>query len=188
MSGALPIRRKDFDVPRFLAFVAANGGEVGVPTNRYEVVRYRAHWRGTNKASVHIVYAKENGLLTFTGGSMGHYRAFLAGAPMEELPTEEKRNKPKNGSARRHNRRARLLDRDGNGCWFCGEPMDDDCTIEHLVPKSKGGRDALANYALAHRQCNADAADMPLVEKIAMRERLRAGTKAAIALAKGGAA
>lgn len=92
MSGRnLPIRRHDFDVQGFLAYVAEQGGEVCTPTNPYEVVRYRAYWRGTNKAPTHIVYAKEGGLLTWTQGSKGHYRAFLDGAPMAELPGTDPR-------------------------------------------------------------------------------------------------
>lgn len=179
MSRALPIRRKDFKVADFLAFVAQSGGEVGTPTNPYEVVRYRAYWRGTKTSSIHIVYAKENGLLTWTGGSEGHYRAFIDGAPMEELPGAPapkpfgrtgKFTKP---DSKGQVRRAKLLERDGGDCWFCGDPMGDDCTIEHLVAKASGGRDSLANYALAHKRCNADAADLPLVDKIALRQRLR---------------
>lgn len=180
----LPIRRKDFKVPEFLAFVAANGGEVGTPTNPYEVVRYRAYWRGTKTSSVHVVYAKESGLLTWTGGSEGHYRAFLDGARMDELPSvpeapkakaAEPRLPKKGGKGKSASRtRAVLRLRDGDDCWFCGKPMGDDCTLEHLIAKAKGGNNSLANYALAHRQCNADAAALPLVEKIAMRTRLHA--------------
>lgn len=182
----VPIRRKDFNVQGFLAFIAANGAEVGTPTNPYEVVRYRAYWRGTSTTSVHIVYAKDNGLLTWTGGSLGHYRAFLDGAPMEELPgsrqSEGSQSKPqeqrlpKPKPRKRTASRSALLARDGDECWFCGEPMGADCTIEHLVPKSKGGANSLANYALAHQRCNADAANKPLVEKIAMRAKLRKET------------
>ena len=175
--GSVPIRRDKFDVPGFLAYVAQQGGEVGMPTNAYEVVRYKAFWRGTNKAATHIVYAKESGLLTFCGGSLGHYRAFLSGAPMEELPGAKVGAVKKSGkskpASKSSSQRRKLLERDGPDCWFCGKPLDDDCTLEHLVPKSKGGGNSLANYALAHRRCNADAADLPLVEKIAMRARLR---------------
>lgn len=176
-----PIRRGQFDVQGFLAFVSANGGEIAKPTNPYEVCRYRAYWRGTNKASVHVVYAKENGLLTFTGGSKEHYRAFLNGTPICEPPgTGDPVVMPivEPASSKGGRIRNRLRARDGDGCWFCGLPLGDDCTIEHLVPKAQGGRNALANYALAHQKCNAAAADLPLVEKIAMRERLRSGVEA----------
>ncbi len=174
-----PIRRKDFDVAGFLTFVADHGGEIAQPTNPYEVVRYRAYWRGTKTSAVHVVYAKESGLLTWTGGSEGHYRAFVAGDPMGELPGQIEAKKTPGKKARTHGdrravKRQELLARDGDGCWFCGTAMGEDCTIEHLVPRSKGGGNSLANYALAHRQCNADAADLPLVEKIEMRTKLRA--------------
>jgi hypothetical protein len=39
----LPIRRAQFDVQGFAASLASNGAEVGVPTNPYEVIRYRAY-------------------------------------------------------------------------------------------------------------------------------------------------
>jgi hypothetical protein len=172
MSGrALPIRRRDFDVQGFLAFVAAEGGEVCNPTNPYEVVRYRAYWRGTKQAATHIVYAKENGLLTWMHGSKGHYRAFLDGAQMDELPKPKpsKASKKAKGAVTRE----RLLARDGGDCWFCGTPMGDDCTIEHLIPKADGGRNTMANYALAHQRCNQMAADKPLVAKLSLRAELR---------------
>jgi len=66
------------------------------------------------------------------------------------------------------------LSRDGDECWYCGLEMGVDATIEHLVPKSKGGLNGLANYVLAHKVCNAAAADKPLVAKIEMRSRMRA--------------
>jgi hypothetical protein len=174
----IPIRRRDFDVQGFIAYVAQQGGEVGTPTNPYEVVRYRAYWRGTNKAATHVVYAKENGLLTWMHGSKGHYRAFLEGEPMTELPeapSKAKRRTSGSGKKSRSkaNARQKLLARDGGDCWYCGKPMGDDCTIEHLVPKADGGRNSLANYALAHRACNQRAADKPLVEKLALRALLR---------------
>lgn len=175
MSG-LPIRRKDFDVAGFLAYVKEQGGEISQPTNPYEVVRYRAYWRFTTQASVHVVYAKDNGLLTFTGGSKGHYRAFMTGQPMHELPGAVSPSPPiaKAKASKTGNMRRKLLARDGDGCWFCGTAMGDDCTIEHLVPKSKGGANSLSNYALAHQRCNAQAADLPLVQKISLREEMRA--------------
>jgi hypothetical protein len=181
----LPLRRDKFNVSGFVAYLAANGCEVGTPTNPYEVVRYRAYWQGSKAPVTHIVYAKETGLLTWMGGSQGHYRSFLDGAALvgiappfvskfegpQAAPAEQRLSKGKHGKTAAS--RAALLARDGDDCWFCGEPLGDDCTIEHLVPKSRGGANALANYALAHKQCNAAAANKPLVEKIAMRARLR---------------
>jgi 5-methylcytosine-specific restriction endonuclease McrA len=61
--------------------------------------------------------------------------------------------------------RAFLTHRDGPLCCWCHEPMvkpnkpgdqfNPECeTIEHIIPISEGGENALTNMALAHRRCN----------------------------------
>lgn len=186
---SLPIRRQQFDTPGFAAWLAKHGAEVGVPTNPYEVVRYRAYAKGGKRPLTNIVYAKDNGLLNFQGQSAEHYAAFQSGevvaglfmSQFERDPATEDRNpflvpladrKPAKQSKSAITRE-RLLERDGDACWFCGDAMGEDMTIEHLVPKSKGGLNGLANYVLAHKRCNAAAADMPLVAKIEMRAKAR---------------
>lgn len=178
MSRNIPIRRAQFALQQFAAWLASEGAEIGIPTNPYEVIRYKAYWRGTSKAATHIVYAKESGLLTWTGGSLGHYRAFLAGAPIDDLPKfENKKNgrtiNPKTALPKSAARREAIAERDGHDCWFCGKELGTDRTIEHLVPKAKGGPNSLANYVLAHAKCNQRAADLPLAAKIALREEMR---------------
>lgn len=170
---SLPIRRDKFDLPAFAAWLAANGAEVGIPTNPYEVVRYKAHVKGKNRAMTHIVYAKENGLLTFTGASQMHYLSFLDDLPMRCGRNETRTGEPSGTFKRAVKARAKLLERDGSGCWYCGGEMGDDMTLEHLIPKSKGGANNLINCALAHQRCNAAAADLPLAEKMALRIKLR---------------
>lgn len=202
----LPMRYQQFDVANFAAWLAKNGAEIGIPTNPYEVIRYRAYSDG--KPRSHIIYAKESGLLTWPGETQAHYLAFLAGEtigpgyPKNEagdapfLRTTHSRaayNELIRKAAVRAGKagadpdvamfpaqvpktaptRAALLERDGDHCWFCGLKMGDDVTIEHLVPKSAGGRNMLANYALAHAACNHRAANLPLVEKIEMRQKMR---------------
>lgn len=52
--------------------------------------------------------------------------------------------------------------RDGWWCWLCGGAIDPDAptnspnqgTIDHLVPRSRGGSSELSNLRLAHRRCN----------------------------------
>jgi hypothetical protein len=59
-------------------------------------------------------------------------------------------------------RLARLAERDGWWCWLCGGAIDPDApansptraTIDHLVPRSRGGGTEPANLRLAHRRCN----------------------------------
>jgi len=177
----MPVRRTQFMAANFAAWLAKHGAEVGLPTNPYEVIRYRAFWCGSKRAASHVVYAKENGLLTFTGGSADHYRRFLDNETLDgQVPRamEPVSPRPEKTVSNGDKMRRKLLARDGDDCWFCGKPMGEDCTIEHLVPKSKGGSNRLDNYALAHAACNHMAADKPLVAKIELRARLREGVLA----------
>lgn len=56
--------------------------------------------------------------------------------------------------ARRRRRVARLLKRDGPCCWLCRRALGADITFDHVIPRSKGGTDALSNLRLAHALCN----------------------------------
>lgn len=56
----------------------------------------------------------------------------------------------------------RIGERDGWTCWLCGHRVDPHApagspsapTVDHVVPKSRGGSDDNANLRLAHRRCN----------------------------------
>ncbi|MFN8021338.1 MAG: HNH endonuclease [Acidimicrobiales bacterium] len=56
----------------------------------------------------------------------------------------------------------RLAERDGWTCWLCGGDIDPHlpstspagATIDHLVPRSRGGSNDAPNLRLAHRRCN----------------------------------
>jgi 5-methylcytosine-specific restriction endonuclease McrA len=47
---------------------------------------------------------------------------------------------------------AEVIERDGGMCWLCGKPGAD--SADHVLPASRGGRDALANLRAAHHRCN----------------------------------
>lgn len=49
-----------------------------------------------------------------------------------------------------------VLDRDKRTCVYCGKPGD---TIDHVMPKSRGGKDTWENMACACRSCNHRKAD-----------------------------
>ena len=46
-------------------------------------------------------------------------------------------------------------------------------TIEHKLSLSRGGTSALENLVLCHTPCNQKLKDLPLVDKIKMREQVR---------------
>lgn len=52
--------------------------------------------------------------------------------------------------------RKQLINSRGNICEICGKPITDmkDCTVDHILPKSKGGLTTVDNCRLAHRECN----------------------------------
>lgn len=55
-----------------------------------------------------------------------------------------------------------LAARDGWVCWLCEAPVDPDAppgsagagTVDHVVPRSRGGSSDPSNLRLAHRRCN----------------------------------
>lgn len=60
-----------------------------------------------------------------------------------------------------------LLARDGNLCFYTSKELtDENSSIEHLIPLSKGGKNNLDNLVLCLKEENAKMANLPLVEKI----------------------
>ena len=57
--------------------------------------------------------------------------------------------------------RAGVLRRDGRRCQYCGKRAD---TIDHVVPRSRGGTHTWENCVAACRACNSMKADRMLAE------------------------
>ena len=143
-------------IREFTEWLRQQGAEVLAPTNPYELVRFRA------RSAVHVVYTGRRGI------SMGKFArdcfdVFNRGGSVNMGLTATQRS-----YAIKH--KAALLERDGDGCFFCLKAMpSDDMTIEHLVPVHKGGPDHQDNMALAHAACNQAAGNLPLRRKIDIR-------------------
>ena len=75
----------------------------------------------------------------------------------------------------------RLRARDGGRCWLCDGPLDFKAeqpsprapTFEHLIAKSRNGPSTIDNLVLCHQPCNLELKDLPLVDKIKMRDERR---------------
>ncbi len=65
--------------------------------------------------------------------------------------------------------RAGELRRDGRRCGYCGRRAD---TIDHVVPRSRGGRHSWENCVAACRACNSRKADR-LVEELGWSLRVK---------------
>jgi 5-methylcytosine-specific restriction endonuclease McrA len=52
-------------------------------------------------------------------------------------------------------KRNKLIDEYGSRCWWCGRDLpQEQLTLDHLKPTSKGGSNSLENLRLACRECN----------------------------------
>lgn len=157
--------RKPDEIELFKKWLVERGAEVLVPTNPYEIVRFRAAGRAG------IVYEKQNGARTLTGEALGAWADF----------------KSRDGSwkpLRRVKRKAKtaivvqtILARDGNGCFYCGDPFTEENppTREHLVAVIHDGPNHISNSFLSCETCNVEAGHLSAPEKIRMRDRKRRG-------------
>lgn len=75
-----------------------------------------------------------------------------------------------------------ILERDGFACTYCGS-TDQPLHVDHVIPRSRGGRDTLGNLTTACRTCNLRKhakTSEALREWVAKREREYADLEAAI--------
>lgn len=157
----------------FRAFLADRGCDLLSPTNKWEALRFRRAGR-TN-----VVYRKANGRFTSVGIDIEiAVAAFLAAERSGGRKPQVTMAIPPRVVARRAKLRGSavhkaLLERDGDRCFYCDKKLGDDQSKEHLVATANGGSDRLDNLALAHHACNVKAGDLPLIDKIKLRDRMR---------------
>lgn len=61
--------------------------------------------------------------------------------------------------------RRNILARDMNTCQYCEKKLpSSELTLDHIIPKSKGGRDTYENLCAACQNCNRKKADKTLEE------------------------
>lgn len=155
-------------IRQFGEWVTARGGELLIPTNEWELARFR----GDGVTS--IIYTDKGGKMSYVGQARRAWLAFEKGDTDFRFV---KKTSNRYSGARRSVLVRTLLERDGPRCFYCAEEFTDALppTREHLVPKSAAGPDNLANQLLACEPCNLEAGHLSAVEKIKLRDRKRRG-------------
>lgn len=193
---AFRARLKDFTL-----WITAGGGIIAETQGEFEALRYLA-WDATQpgkakKPATHIVWRKNDGRITFSGKSSMHWSLFAAGKDFPDQSrmklmkeTEFKRLREPGTKRPSWARRTRdlLRERDGDECWFCGQPcpegvddIDLKPTVEHLLARYLEGTDKLDNLVLAHALCNRQVGHRTVEEKKAVRKYIRAGLYSSVA-------
>ncbi len=148
----------DQTIEKLLAAIVAAGGERLAPTNPYEVARFRTLY------GVGVVYRNSKGKQTWNAEAemaRDHIKAGKGSlAPVAVVNRAS--------HAQRRSAVLRVLDRDGGNCFFCGDPLADDVTLEHLVPIAHGGPNHISNLVCAHAVCNHEAGHLSVAEKVAL--------------------
>lgn len=157
-------------VDRFKAWLVERGAELLISTNEYEVVRYRAG------GVTSVVYRNDkNNRWKFTGDAQSAWHAYGDKSPRYrcDVRTARVRRTP----AQRDVQIRTIVARDGNVCFYCGDPFSDEAppTKEHLVARTHGGPDTVHNLFVACSKCNSEVGHMSAAEKIRMRDRKRRG-------------
>lgn len=144
------------------AWAVAGSAEAQAPTNPYELLRLRV------RGGVAIVWRTDKGKQTWNDLALQ-----LRVAMQERKPFPDDlrlADKVKNNPSKLSVTHRTLIDRDGEGCFFCAEEIQGDMTIEHLVPRAHGGPNHISNKFRACSPCNMQAGHKSAPEKIRIRE------------------
>lgn len=151
--GQFMARKEAFEI-----WLTARGAEVLQPTSEWELCRFRTG------AGTHILYTNKHHQLTPTGQMGIAFKAYQSNSSWRAAPATARQLKSSPTCQT-------LRERDGDTCFFCCRPvLVEDESPEHLVAITHGGPDHIANMALTHKTCNAQAGHLSLMEKIRMRE------------------
>ena len=145
------------NIDNFKKWIQNQGGEILPCTNEYEELRFRG-------SQVGVLYKSGKTSNPYTTKTITCFRKKIiwSGKPVNiGRKTTYRKQKIK------------ILERDGDKCFFCGESLGVDITVEHLIALSSGGTNSLSNMVLAHKRCNSMASNKPLNEKVELAIKMR---------------
>lgn len=151
----------------FKIWLEKHGVKILPVTHSSQLLRWKGMFEG-------VVYHGGVGHCTYTKNAIHRFKQGLkwnenwsANIVRKEHRIKKVKKKTKRALSHENNKKKiKLLCRDGNRCFYCDQLLNDDITIEHLIPVSKGGKDNLDNMVLAHQKCNQEAGTMPLSKKV----------------------
>lgn len=140
------------DIYKFQSWLTSNGAEIIPITNEHEAIRFKG---------------REIGVLYTSGKTSNMYTATAISCFIRNKKWD---GKPVNVGRKQSyiKEKAKLLERDGDKCFFCDEPLGEDITVEHLIALVSGGTNSLANMVLAHENCNYQLGSLPIYAKVKM--------------------
>jgi hypothetical protein len=94
----------------------------------------------------------------------------ISGTHISYVPIDEAVPSPIDGRWR--NLREAVFARDGHACVYCGS--SDELACDHIVPRSRGGQNTMANLATACRPCNSSKRDKTPEEWLGARHEANA--------------
>jgi len=148
-------------IPEIKLWLQKYGAEILPTTNDYELLRYKGK-------KVGVIYSSGN---TSAPHVRDMLKAFHNNLKWKDAPVST-------GRKTYVKQKISILDRDGSCCFYCGKEMENDITLEHLIPLTAGGTNLLSNMVLAHEKCNSAQGFKPLNEKVnfAIMNRLKITT------------
>lgn len=154
------------DLRAFSKEIKAKGAEILGPTNPYEQLRFRT------KYGVGVIYKSLRGRITWNAEAK-QVRWHMNNEKGSLAPVRVVGRRKDKGTVNA------LLNRDGDECFFCGKPLGDNVTVEHLVAVAHGGPNHISNLFLAHFECNSEAGHMsaPAKVQLALKKRLAASAE-----------
>jgi hypothetical protein len=138
------------NIDSFREWLILQGAEILPKTNEYESLRFKG---------------KEVGVIYTSGKTSNKY---TLDAIMCFIKKKKWNGKPVNvgRSTSYRKQKEKLLERDGYVCFYCGNSLGLDITVEHLQPLVSGGKNTISNMVLCHEKCNQEAGILTIVEKV----------------------